>query len=116
MRENLVDAATSHHIPAQEQGHQPIAHIIHSARPPAQSQDLGRAALSQAAARSFGAVRAAGGAHAVGRAPGRAEFATALRSDVAATMGSVGDLARLFTADVSVHIYNLSMELAVSPH
>jgi hypothetical protein len=98
MRENLVDAATSHHIPAQEQGHQPIAHIIHSARPPAQSQDLGRAALSQAAAAASAlfarlAVRT--------QWAGRAEFATALRSDVAATssdvaatMGSVGHLAR----------------------
>ncbi len=36
VRENLVDAAASHHIAAQEHGHQPVAHIDHSARPPAQ--------------------------------------------------------------------------------
>ena len=32
VRQNLVDAAASHHIAAQEQGQQPIAHIIHCAR------------------------------------------------------------------------------------
>ena len=32
MRENLVDATTSHHIATQEQVQQPIAHVIHSAR------------------------------------------------------------------------------------
>jgi hypothetical protein len=32
VRENLVDAAARHHIAAQEQGQQPIAHIIHPAR------------------------------------------------------------------------------------
>src|SRR6266536_2156120 len=38
VRENLVDAAARHHIAAQEQGQQPIAHLIHSARPPTQGR------------------------------------------------------------------------------
>jgi hypothetical protein len=36
MRENLVDATASHHLTAQEQGQQPIAHLSYSDRPPAQ--------------------------------------------------------------------------------
>ena len=35
VREHLVHAAASHHITAQEQGQQTIAHPAHSARPPA---------------------------------------------------------------------------------
>jgi hypothetical protein len=35
VRQNLVHAPASHHIPAQEQGQQTITHLTHSARPPA---------------------------------------------------------------------------------
>ena len=35
VRQNLVHAAASHHVTAQEQGQQPIAHLTHCARPPA---------------------------------------------------------------------------------
>src|SRR6266566_7173640 len=35
VREHLVHAPASHHVAAQEQGQQPIAHLTHSARPPA---------------------------------------------------------------------------------
>jgi len=35
VRQNLVHAAASHHITAQEQGQQTIAHLTHCARPPA---------------------------------------------------------------------------------
>ena len=35
VRQNLVHAAASHHITAQEQGQQTIAHLTHPARPPA---------------------------------------------------------------------------------
>ena len=34
-RQNMVHAAASHHVTAQEQGQQTIAHLTHSARPPA---------------------------------------------------------------------------------
>jgi hypothetical protein len=39
VREHLVHAAASHHVAAQEHGHQPIAHPTHSARPPAARRD-----------------------------------------------------------------------------
>jgi hypothetical protein len=39
VREHLVHAAASHHVAAQEQDHQPIAHTTHSARPPAARRD-----------------------------------------------------------------------------
>lgn len=37
LRQNLVDAAARHHVTAQEQGHQAIAHLIHSPRPSSQA-------------------------------------------------------------------------------